>query len=116
MFNTGHPVLAGYMTYQEIREVGEGLNIHNKYTTSRHQMCQREIELEVEIIRAAERPTKAEHRTPFLKSDISNFVHTSSLPSISQTTTFEAFKIFEQGSFAKLFNELQIRSSQLSDK
>jgi hypothetical protein len=41
--NTGNPVLAGDVMFQEIREVREGLNLHSKDTTLRHQMYQREI-------------------------------------------------------------------------
>ncbi|MCJ1471894.1 hypothetical protein MMC13_000535 [Lambiella insularis] len=105
-FDTSDAILARDSMYQEIRKVGKGLSLQSKEATSRHQMYQREVELEVEIVRTVERPPKVDPRVPVLQPDILNFVRTGYLPTSSYITTFEAFEIDGHCSFQNLSRDV----------
>ncbi|RDW76207.1 hypothetical protein BP5796_07028 [Coleophoma crateriformis] len=73
-------VLARDSSYQDIINVGRNFSLYDHDLVSRQQRYEREVELEVEIIRDVKRPPKALHETPSIHVDIISFVRTGQVP------------------------------------
>jgi len=98
--NPSDATLAGDTTYNETIAVGRRLSLHDHDIASRQQTYQREVELEVEVLRAIERPPKVEAEIPKLDNAISTFVRTGQLSLTSFATMTVSFAL-RKFSFAK---------------
>jgi hypothetical protein len=93
--------LANDRSYQNIVDVGKHLSIYDHDIVSRQQMYEREVELEVEIIRAVKRPSAALPERPKVHADIVAFVQTGQLP-LNSSATLDVHRYLERFSFGNL--------------
>jgi hypothetical protein len=93
--------LANDLSYRSIVDLGKHLSIYDHDIVSRQQMYEREVELEVEIIRAVKRPSAALPEKPNLHADIITFVQTGQLP-VNSSATLDVHQFLERFSFGNL--------------
>jgi len=79
LMNPTSAVLAQDSVYQDIINVGRNFSLHEHEVTSRQQLYEREVELEVEIVRDIERPPEALYETPNIHADIISFVRSGQI-------------------------------------
>lgn len=100
LMNPTNAVLAKDSSYQDIINVGRNFSLHEHDIASRQQLYEREVELEVEIIRDVKRPSKAFHETPNIHADIISFVRTGQV-SLNSSAIMEVPKLLGGFSIGK---------------
>jgi hypothetical protein len=96
--------LANDLSYQSIVDVGKHLSVSDHDIVSRQQMYEREVELEVEIIRAVKRPSAALPEKAKVHADIIAFVQTGQL-TLNSPATLAIHQFLEHFSFGNLSTE-----------
>ena len=100
LMNPTNAALAKDSSYRDIINVGKNFSLHEHDLTSRQQLYEREVQLEVEIIRAVKRPAKALHETPNIHADIILFVRTGQI-SPDSSAIMEIPKLLRRFSIGK---------------
>jgi len=93
--------LVNDLSYQKIVDAGKHLSVYDHDIVARQQMYEREVELEVEIIRAPPRPSAALPEKPKVHADIIAFVQTGQLP-LNSSATLDIHQFLERFSFGNL--------------